>query len=62
MEKKRLKDVTVDPLGYEDDPGTTKEVLSGFYMLLLIGAIVFGLCSAVTYGVMTLIDYLKTLN
>lgn len=60
MEKKRLKDVTYDPYGYEDDPGTTAEAISGFYMIMLIGVLVFIIGGIMTYGVMTLIDYLET--
>lgn len=57
IKKKRLKDVTYDPYGYEDDPGTTQEVLRGAYMIAIIGVIVFALCAVITYGVMASIDY-----
>lgn len=56
MEKKRLKDVTFDPLEYPDDMDFSNAIIR---MLVVAFVVVVLSCSAVTYGVMTLIDYLK---
>lgn len=56
MEKKRLKDVTFDPYEYPDDMDFSNAIMR---MLVVAFVVVVLSCSAVTYGVMTLIDYLK---
>lgn len=55
--RKRLKDDTYDHYEYPDDMDFSNAIIR---MLVVAFVFVVLSCSAVTYGVMTLIDYLKT--
>lgn len=54
--KKRLKDVTHDEYGYDDDEATTKEVVSLAWMLGILGFIVFISLGFLTMGICMLLD------